>query len=199
MPEVAATARATAVVEQLLDRHGILTRAAVASEGIAGGFAALYPVLSHMEEIGRIRRGYFVEGLGGAQFASPGAVDRLRSDPDTGLLSLASTDPANPYGAALAWPETSELQLSRSAGSYVFLAGGRLAAYLERGGRRLTLFDAEPDAYSEMARELATIAGRHRRFTLETIGDESAGTSRMAPALSEWGFVPALRGLTYRR
>jgi ATP-dependent Lhr-like helicase len=199
MPEVATTTRATAVVEQLLDRHGILTRAAVASEGIPGGFAALYPVLSHMEEIGRIRRGYFVEGLGGAQFASPGAVDRLRSDPDTGLLGLASTDPANPYGAALAWPETSDVQLARSAGSYVLVAGGRLAAYLERGGRRLTLFEADPDTYSEIARELATIAGRHRRFTLETIGGESAGTSRMAPALSEWGFVPALRGLTYRR
>ena len=199
MPEVPPTTRATALVDQLLDRHGIVTRAAVAAEGIPGGFGGLYPVLSHMEEIGRIRRGYFVEGLGGAQFASPGAVDRLRSDPDTGLLALAATDPANPYGAALAWPEASELGLSRSAGSYVFLESGRLVAYLERGGKRLTLLEAEPDSYSEVARELAAIAGRHRRFTLETIGSDSAGISRMAPALSEWGFVPALRGLTYRR
>jgi ATP-dependent Lhr-like helicase len=199
MPEAAATSRATAVVEQLLDRHGVITRSAVASEGIPGGFAGLYPVLSHMEEIGRIRRGYFVEGLGGAQFASPGAVDRLRSDPDTGVVSLASTDPANPYGAALAWPDTTDVQLSRSAGSYVFLADGRLAAYLERGGKRFSLFETDLDTYSEVARELAAIASRHRRFTLETIGNESAATSPMAPALSEWGFVPALRGLTFRR
>ncbi|MEX0700405.1 MAG: DEAD/DEAH box helicase [Acidimicrobiia bacterium] len=199
VPVEPATTRAAALVEQLLDRHGIVTRAAVAAEQIPGGFAGLYPVFTHLEEIGRIRRGYFVEGLGGAQFASPGAVDRLRSDPDTGLVALAATDPANPYGAALPWPDIPDLSLARSAGSYVFLAEGRLAGYLERGGKRLTFLDLEPDRYNEAARELARVAARHRRFVVETIGTESASASRMAPALSEWGFVPALRGLTFRR
>ncbi len=199
VPPQPATIRAAALAEQLLDRHGIVTRSAVAAEQIPGGFAGLYPVLTHLEEIGRIRRGYFVEGLGGAQFASPGAVDRLRSDPDTGLIALAAADPANPYGAALAWPETADVALARNAGSYVFLLDGRLAGYLERGGKRLTLLDIDPDRYNEFARELAKVAARHRRFVVETIGAEPASFSRMAPALSEWGFVPALRGLTLRR
>ncbi|MDP3984063.1 MAG: DEAD/DEAH box helicase [Acidimicrobiia bacterium] len=193
------TARATAWTEVLLDRHGIVTRPAVAAEVVVGGFAGLYPVLTRMEEIGRIRRGYFVEGLGGAQFALAGAVDRLRSGVDTGVVALASTDPANPYGAALPWPEVAELALARSAGSYVFLVDGALGAYLERGGKRLAVLTPDPDLFSELARELATIAGRHRRFTLERIGAEPAAGSGMAPALSEWGFVAALRGLTFRR
>ena len=98
---------------QLLERHGIVTRSVVASEGIPGGFTALYPVLARLEETGRARRGYFVEGLGGAQFALAGAIDRLREESDPRLVILAATDPANPYGAALsrgrdsprcAWP-----------------------------------------------------------------------------------------------
>ena len=98
----------------LLERHGVLTRDAVASEGIVGGFGAVYPILRTMEERGRVRRGYFVEGLGGAQFALPGAVDRLRATREPGdeaardsaarTIVLAATDPANPYGAALPWP-----------------------------------------------------------------------------------------------
>ena len=109
----ASTARAKALAEQLLARHGVLTRPAVMAEGVAGGFAALYPVLKALEEAGRIRRGYFVAGLGGSQFALPGALDRLRGvreaagdDEDvTPAAVLAATDPANPYGAALPWPE----------------------------------------------------------------------------------------------
>ena len=108
-PTSTATRRLHAVAEQLLDRHGVLTRGAVVAERIPGGFAGVYPVLKAMEDAGRCRRGYFVDGLGGAQFAVPGAVDRLRaltdppSSPQTQVL--AATDPANPYGAALAWPE----------------------------------------------------------------------------------------------
>ena len=105
------TRRAVAAADALLDRYGLVTRGAAVGERIAGGFAAVYPVLKAAEESGRARRGYFVEGLGAAQFALPGAVDRLRSqarpldvrDPSPALV-LAATDPANPYGAALPWP-----------------------------------------------------------------------------------------------
>jgi ATP-dependent helicase Lhr and Lhr-like helicase len=100
------TRRAAALAEALLDRHGVVTRGAVLAEGAPGGFAGVYPVLSALEERGGVRRGYFVEGLGAAQFAVPGAVDRLRSPAsDSGAVVLAATDPANPYGAALPWPD----------------------------------------------------------------------------------------------
>src|SRR3954468_9272147 len=109
--ELATTPRATALAEQLLERHGVVTRGAVVSEGVAGGFALAYKVLASLEETGRTRRGYFVEGLGAAQFATPATVDRLRTfaaDPEEGTppaaLTLGATDPANPYGAALGWP-----------------------------------------------------------------------------------------------
>ena len=133
------------MAEQLLDRHGVLTRGAVVAERIPGGFAGVYPVLKAMEDAGRCRRGYFVDGLGGAQFAVPGAVDRLRaltdppSSPQTQVL--AATDPANPYGAALAWPErtapgsTTERpghRPGRKAGAVVILVDGDLVLYVER-------------------------------------------------------------------
>ena len=110
--ETDATVRTHAAAEVLLDRHGIVTRGAVVAEGTVGGFAGVYRVLSALEETGRIRRGYFVEGLGAAQFASAGAVDRVRAfatrpdeDRQTPVgLVLAAADPANPYGAALPWP-----------------------------------------------------------------------------------------------
>jgi ATP-dependent Lhr-like helicase len=192
------TAASAAWTELLLDRHGIVTRSQVIGEGVPGGFSRFYPVLTRLEEIGRVRRGYFIEGLGGAQFALPGAVDRLRSATSTGVIGLASTDPANPYGAALGWPEMGDVRLTRSAGSYVLLSEGRLIAYLERGGRRLSLLETERELHGQMARELAAIAQRQRRFTLELVGDSPAAESGIAPALSEWGFVSAVRGLTFR-
>ncbi len=198
VPEQEPTLAATSWAELLLDRHGLLTRSHVLAEGVPGGFSGLYPVLNRMEEVGRVRRGYFVEGLGGAQFALPGAVDRLRSVVSTGVIGLASTDPANPYGAALPWPNAGETRFARSAGSYVFLIDGSLAGYLERGGRRLTLLDVAPDLQGQIAREVASIAHRHRRLTLETVGSSPAVDSWLAPALREWGFVPALRGLAFR-
>jgi ATP-dependent Lhr-like helicase len=194
------TAAAAAWAEQLLDRHGVLTRPTVAAEEYPGGFAALYPVLDHLEETGRVRRGYFVEGLGGAQFAKPGAVDRLRSPGDVGMLILAATDPANPYGAVLPWPESVQhnVHTARVAGAYVLLAGGRLVGYLERGRRRLTLFEDEPDLFGQVARHLAAVASRHHRFVLETVNAQPASRSPLTPALTEWGFAAALRGLAYR-
>ncbi|HUF95940.1 MAG TPA: DEAD/DEAH box helicase [Acidimicrobiia bacterium] len=182
----------------MLDRHGVVTRSTVLAEGYPGGFTALYPVLAHLEETGRLRRGYFVEGLGGSQFALPGAVDRLRSEPEPRLVALAAADPANIYGSTLPWPE-SPARLARDAGAYVLLHGGRLIGYLDRSRKNLTILPPGDDLYGEIGRELAVIAARHRRTVLETVGDDDAPSSPLAPVLREWGFAPAPRGLAYRR
>ncbi|MGI9610706.1 MAG: Lhr family helicase, partial [Acidimicrobiia bacterium] len=184
--------------ELLLNRHGVVTRSTVLAEGFPGGFSALYPVFSRMEETGRIRRGYFVEGLGGSQFALPGAVDRLRSSGDSGLFILAATDPANPYGAALPWPDAGETRLARDAGAYVLLLDGQLTGYLDRGRRGLTLLDSETGTFGEISRALAEVAKRHRRLTLATVNGDPAASSPLSGALTEWGFATAPRGLTYR-
>lgn len=181
----------------LLDRHGVVTRSTVLSENYPGGFSALYPVYGHLEETGRLRRGYFVEGLGGSQFALPGAVDRLRMPVEQTLIVLAATDPANPYGATVPWPETGS-RLARDAGAYVLISDGDLIGYLDKGRRGLTLFASDPDVFSAVGRGLADIASRHRRLTLISINDEDAPQSPIAPVLSEWGFGPAPKGLAYR-
>ena len=156
-----ATERIHALALALLERHGVVTREAVASEAIEGGFSAVYPVLRAMEEAGRIRRGYFVDGLGAAQFALPGAVDRLRSMRDLpGELAcergravqlLAAADPANPYGAALPWPRRGEADrrpFQRAAGAYVVLVDGAAVLYLDRGGTSMQTLPAADDPES---------------------------------------------------
>ncbi|MCI0543106.1 MAG: DEAD/DEAH box helicase [Actinobacteria bacterium] len=190
--------KAVARTEMLLDRHGVVTRDVAMYEGIPGGFSAVYPVLTGLEETGRVRRGYFVEGLGGSQFAHPGAVDRLRGTIAGGTLVLAATDPGNPYGAALAWPEIGAGRLARDAGAYVILDDGQLIGHLDRGRRGLTLLDATPDRFGEVSRALAEVGARHRRLTLVTVNGESIGASPLAAALREWGFAPAPRGMAYR-
>lgn len=192
------TERHTAWAELLLDRHGVVTRSTVLSEGYPGGFSALYPVFSHLEDTGRIRRGYFVEGLGGSQFALPGAVDRLRAEPREGLAVLAATDPANPYGGVLPWPDTADTRLARDAGAYVLLDRGSLAGYLDKGRRGLTLFEHSTDLLGAVSSALADVASRHRRLTLVTVNGEPAAVSPLASPLSEWGFATAPKGLTYR-
>jgi ATP-dependent helicase Lhr and Lhr-like helicase len=191
------TARAAAWATQLLDRHGVVTRATVSAEGIPGGFSGLYPVLSQMEESGRVRRGYFIEGQGGAQFATPGAVDRIRSTAPDGHLALATTDPANPYGASLPWPEATT-RLARSAGTYVLLGDGELAGYVERNGRAVTLWGRALERPEETAAALAEVASRHSRFTIENVNDDPAGSSPLAEALLGTGFAPAVKGLRWR-
>jgi ATP-dependent Lhr-like helicase len=192
------TERHVAWAHLLLDRYGLVTRSAILAEGYPGGFSALYPVFSHLEETGRVRRGYFVEGLGGSQFALPGAVDRLRMEPPRELTVLAATDPANPYGASLPWPDLEEGRLARDAGAYVLLWEGELVGYLDRGRRHLTVLADEMSVYGSLGKGLSQIAARHRRTTVNTVNGRPAPASPIAPALAEWGFATAPRGLTYR-
>ena len=177
----------------LLDRHGVLTRQAAKAEGVAGGFAAVYPVLRAMEEAGRIRRGYFVAGLGGAQFALPGAVDRLRAVRQPGdelrPLVLAATDPANPYGISVDWPVAN---LQRAAGAYVVLAGGVASLYVEKGGKGLVVlreFDGTWEAVAVNALKQLVGEGRFRRMSVEKVADA------LEPFLREAGFVVTPKGL----
>ena len=122
----------------MLERYGIVTRETVLAEGVPGGFSTLYAELGNLELLGTARRGYFVEGLGGAQFALAGAVERLRSLPeaDGSFQLLAATDPANPYGASLPWPKPpSGRRPARAPGAHVLLRDGEPLLYVERGGR----------------------------------------------------------------
>ena len=192
-PAVSPTERLHALSATLLGRHGVLTREAVLAEGVPGGFAALYPVLRAMEEAGRVRRGYFVEGLGASQFALPGAVDRLRAvrDEPPGAVVLAATDPANPYGATVPWPQMAG-RAARTAGAYVVLDGGRLRLLLERGGRGL-LTAGEPSPAALAA--LASVAERLGRVEILTVDGEPVRGCALEAGLREAGFGVSPRGL----
>ena len=198
--------RRRALAEILLDRHGIVTRGAVLGEGIPGGFSAVYPDLGQMETLGLCRRGYFVEGLGGAQFALPGAIDRLRDlrvdrlegdDPDVVIIGAA--DPAQPYGAALPWPKREGGRSpSRVFGAQVVLADGLPIVHVERGGRTMTTL-VEPDhPFLEPGlRALVAWAGadRARRLRIERIDGGPAADSPAAPAMERAGFRSGYRGM----
>jgi ATP-dependent Lhr-like helicase len=207
-----ATERLHAQSLALLERHGVVTREAVATEGIDGGFAAVYPVLRALEDAGRIRRGYFVDGLGAAQFALAGALDRLRAvrEPAERLAEgevhvLAAADPANPYGAALPWPrrgETDRRPLQRAAGAYVVLVDGVAAVYLERGGATLQTLPVSDDPAVAIAasRALRTLVddARIRELVIRKIDGEDVAVSSFRPHLLEAGFVAGYRGLVLR-
>jgi ATP-dependent Lhr-like helicase len=217
------------MAQQLLARHGIVTRETVASEAVAGGFALIYQVLKAMDDAGRVRRGYFVAGLGAAQFAMPAALDLLRSmreppeSPRT--VILAATDPANPYGTLLAWPDASDQSVAdagtsapesdrsigrgptRSVGAIVIMVDGRAAGYLRRGERELLLLaPANEPRRSQVIREvarmlmhLAAVRSPERRGLL--IG-EINGTAAIAhPAARlfiDAGFAATALGLQAR-
>jgi ATP-dependent Lhr-like helicase len=201
-------ARRRALAELLLERYGIVTREQVLAEGMPGGFSAIYPELSQLETVGVARRGYFLEGLGGAQFALPGAVERLRAGDSLGSdappLVLAAVDPAQPYGAALPWPkrpgrESSSRRPARVPGAYVVLSGGDPVLYVERGGRALQTLVAPDDARLRPALA-ALVEHVHRavikRLALEKVDGESALSSALGPALLELGFQEGPRRLT---
>ncbi|MGP4027703.1 Lhr family helicase [Actinomadura sp. 3N407] len=221
--ETTATLRSHALAEALLERYGIVIRGAVAAERTPGGFAAVYPVLRAFEETGRCRRGYFVEGLGAAQFALPGAVDRLRAlrpaaapddvsalwetprKPGDRALVLATADPANPYGAALPWPERDDEVASghkpgRKAGALVVLTEGRLVLYVERGGRTLLTWDDDSGVLQPAvdALALAVREGALGKLTVERADGAAIGDSPLAAALESAGFHPTPRGLRLR-
>jgi ATP-dependent helicase Lhr and Lhr-like helicase len=192
-PAAPPTERLHALCGRLLSRYGVLTREAVLAEGTPGGFAGVYPVLRAMEEAGRVRRGYFVDGMGASQFALPGAVDRLRAvrDEPPATILLAATDPANAYGATLPWPALAG-RAARTAGAYVVLDGGRLRLFLERGGRGLlTCGDPGPEALAA----LATVADRLGRLEIVTVDGQPVRGSALEPALRAAGFGASPRGL----
>ncbi|MCX6397269.1 MAG: ATP-dependent helicase [Propionibacteriales bacterium] len=217
LPEVETdpTRRAHAATEGLLDRHGVVTRGAVVSERTAGGFAAAYRVLATFEESGRARRGYFVEGLGAAQFGTAGAVDRLRtfgsSAPDEKLvgITLAATDPANPYGAALPWPPRTSSgaegghRPGRKAGALVVLVGGDLVLYVERGGRTLLTFGTDEGVTAAAIESLGTAVRRGALGTLTVEKADGANilgadSEAIRTALESAGFVATSKGLRIR-
>ncbi|WP_405939153.1 DEAD/DEAH box helicase [Streptomyces sp. NBC_00726] len=209
------THRAHALARTLLDRHGVVTRGAVQAEGVEGGFSAAYRVLSVFEDNGQARRGYVVEGLGAAQFAMDGAVDRLRAvstardrkEPgaDPRALVLAAADPANAYGAALPWPEPPDgagHKPGRKAGSLVVLVDGELTLYMERGGKTLLAWPTDPDdpALRAAAGALASAAraGALGTVTVERTNGASSLTSPLGRTLEAAGFLATPRGLRLR-
>jgi ATP-dependent Lhr-like helicase len=255
----AVTLRAHALALTLLERHGIVTRGAVAAERVPGGFSAVYPVLRAMEETGQCRRGYFVEGLGAAQFALPGAVDRMRAmagdlvasgaaalepappgapdpsewetpgdwnvpaqsrgpgdpagwsqpagprAPSVRPVVLAAADPAQPYGAALPWPQRPDDSATghkpgRKAGALVLLANGTLVLYVERGGKTLLSWTDDPALLEPCASALAAAVreGALGRMTVEKTDGETVHDTPLARALRSAGFRPTPRGLRLR-
>lgn len=209
------THRAHALARTLLDRHGVVTRGAVQAEGVEGGFSAIYRILAAFEDSGQARRGYVVEGLGAAQFAMDGAVDRLRAvstardraDPGSvpRALVLAAADPANAYGAALPWPESPDgagHKPGRKAGSLVVLVDGELTLYMERGGKSLLAWPTDPSdpALRAAAEALASAAraGTLGTVTVERTNGASSLTSPLGRTLEAAGFLATPRGLRLR-
>jgi ATP-dependent Lhr-like helicase len=204
------TERVHALTSQLLERHGVLTREAVAAEGVPGGFAAVYPVLRAMEEAGRLRRGYFVDGRGATQFALPAALDRLRTEREAPeqprAVVLAATDPSNPYGAALRWPTRPDGRApARSPGALVVLIDGEPAAYLGRGERSLLTWPAADPARAAMIQRATVEAlgslvrqGRLWGLLLATVVGPPARASPLAPALEAVGFRWSISGYFLR-
>ncbi|WP_433670957.1 ATP-dependent helicase [Nocardia sp. CA-136227] len=213
------TVRAHATADVLLERYGVLTRGSVQSEGVPGGFALMYRVLTEFEDRGRCRRGYFVDSLGGAQFSTTDVVDRLRSfdtdrsrsagdgfshEPVGKAVVLASCDPANPYGAALPWPkaaaEGAGHRPGRKAGALVVLVEGELALYLERGGKTLLTFTEDPAVRTAAATALAGLVHDRRvdSLVIDRVNGESVHGNTFAGFLSEAGFAATPKGFRLR-
>ncbi|MET0590048.1 MAG: ATP-dependent helicase [Naasia sp.] len=209
LAEADATVRAAATAELLLDRYGVVTRGSVMSERVPGGFALAYKTLSAFEERGKARRGYFIESLGAAQFATTGAVDRLRSfavqpgdddRPPKKVVVLAATDPANPYGAALPWPPLEGHRPGRKAGGLVVLIDGALAAYLERGGKSMLLFTEDEVDLGLVSGSLGELVrmGAVAGLSIEKVGGEFVLGTDVGRALEVAGFTAGPRGLRLR-
>jgi ATP-dependent helicase Lhr and Lhr-like helicase len=202
------TVRAKAMAEQLLERHGVVTRGAVQSEGIRGGFSLAYRVLSGFEETGRARRGYFIDGLGAAQFATGATIDRLRTFTKDGIATreqpsvhtLAATDPANPYGAALPWPALEGgHRPGRKAGAVVILVDGELALYLERGGKTALVFTDDATTLELAAADLARAVRQNLgKLRIDKANGEFVIGTALGDALVAAGFQLNPQGLRLR-
>jgi ATP-dependent helicase Lhr and Lhr-like helicase len=195
-----------ALAELLLERQGIVTRDGVRGEGIPGGYGAVYGQLRALETLGVCRRGYFVEGLGGAQFALPGAVERLRElrpreDEEAEPLVLAAADPAQPYGAAVPWPKRAGARAARVAGAQVVLLGGEAALFVERGGRSLVPL-REPEEEWLRPALAALVAyvkqGGAKRLAVERFDGEPVAETTIYPLLLEAGFLAGPRRAVLR-
>jgi ATP-dependent Lhr-like helicase len=208
--DVTPTAQKTALARQLLERYGVLVREAVHAENVTGGFSAVYTVLKAMEESGKIRRGYFVDGLGATQFALLGAEDRLRGFRDAPeevtTLVLAATDPANPYGTMLPWPEREGARPQRAAGAHVVLSNGRLLAYVGRTEKSLLTFlpPRDPERTGAARQLVAALAelvtnGDRRALLVSKIDGDEPSASELAPRFAEAGFSASSRGFLLRR
>jgi ATP-dependent helicase Lhr and Lhr-like helicase len=191
-----------ALAELLLERQGIVTRDGVRAEGIPGGYAPVYQELRRLEILGTCRRGYFVEGLGGAQFALPGAVERLRDRPSEEIaLVLAAADPAQPFGAAIPWPKRAGARAARVAGAYVVLLGGEPALFVERGGRSLVPLREPEDGW--LTEALAALVEnmprmRVKRLAVERFDGRPVGETEIMPLLLEAGFLAGPRRAVLR-
>ena len=197
--------RMRALAEVLLERYGIVTRETVLAEGIPGGFAGMYGEFANLETLGTARRGYFVEGLGGAQFALPAAIERLRSlrsDEEAGARVLAVTDPANAYGATLPWPKRDDDSARRPArvpGAFVVTLDAEPVLYLERGGKGLVALRDPDEAWLRPALEALADAvrrGRVPRLAVERFDGEPVVGSEAGALLIELGFRQGPRKLT---
>jgi ATP-dependent Lhr-like helicase len=219
--ELTTTERALATARQLLDRYGVLSREMALAEGTTAGFAGVYPALKALEEQGSVRRGYFVAGLGAAQFAIPAAVDllrRLRGEADqeqATVVVLAATDPAQPYGAVLSWPSSGG-KPSRSAGARVVVCNGRAVAWLDRTGKTLLTFsdiagtgdlaghdnqgsDAGFAAETWVPALAGLVAdGRMHKLEIAKVDGVSVAASPLLPTLRANGFVDSYRGVVLR-
>ncbi|MCY4085638.1 MAG: DEAD/DEAH box helicase [Actinomycetia bacterium] len=194
-----------ALAELLLERQGIVTRDGVRGEGIAGGYSAVYGELRKLETLGVCRRGYFVEGLGGAQFALPGAVERLREPPPeidgASIVVLPAADPAQPYGVALPWPKRAGGRAARVAGAFVVLQAGVAALFIERGGRTLLpLIDPHESWLRPVLEVLVqhTRSRRGRRLAVERFDGKPVSESPVLPLLAEAGFAVGPRRAVLR-
>ena len=206
----------TATAQQLLARYGVVTRDLAATEGIAGGFGAVYDVLKALEDAGRVRRGYFVGGVGATQFALPPALELLRSLRDAPdepeVVLMAATDPANPYGTTLKWPEAPAAEEAagrgptRTVGALVVLVNGALAAYIPRGARQLLVFLPEDEPARSitgraLASRLAILARDEARggLLVSEINGRDPLEHPVTPFLIEAGFNASAMGLQMRR
>ncbi|WP_425563763.1 Lhr family helicase, partial [Prauserella alba] len=204
------TRRTHARTESFLERHGVLTKGALDTERVTGGFSGIYKVLRSMEDSGQVIRGYVVDGLGAAQFAARGAVDRLRAASDTsgtrdaqGAVVLAASDPAQPYGAALPWPDplgSTKHRPARKAGALVVLVDGAPTMYVERGGRSLLSFTERTEPLRQAAEALSAAVreGWLGKLQVQRADGEQALTSQLADVLREAGFRATPKGLRLR-